>query len=88
MDNGNSTRIQSSNNIVLHRAYSKAFDNVDHAALWNVLRDMGFPDHFITLLHNLYADQEATVRAGQGETQPFAVEKCVRQGMHSVSYTV
>ena len=56
--------------------YSKAFDSVDHAVLWNVLRDVGLPEHLITLLHSLYMDQEATV----GETKPFTVEKGVRQG--------
>ena len=37
----------------------KAFDRVDHNKLWKIL---GIPDHFICLLTNLYAVQEATVR--------------------------
>ena len=34
---------------------------VDHNKLWEILQEMGFPDHLICLLRNLYAGQEATV---------------------------
>ena len=44
--------------------YVKAFDCVDHNKLWNILKEMGIPDHLICLLRNLYAGQEATVRTG------------------------
>ena len=33
---------------------------------WKILQEMGIPDHLICLLRNLYASQEATVRAGNG----------------------
>ena len=42
--------------------YVKAFDYVDHNKLWEILKEMGKPDHFTCLLRNLYAGQEATVR--------------------------
>ena len=44
--------------------YAKAFDCVDHNKLWNILKEMGIPDHLTCLLRNLYAGQEATVRTG------------------------
>ena len=44
--------------------YIKAFDSVDHNKLWNILQEMGVPDHLICLLRNLCAGQEATVRTG------------------------
>ena len=44
--------------------YAKAFDCVDHNKLWKILKEMGLPDHLTWLLRNLYAGQEATVRAG------------------------
>ena len=44
------------------------FDYVDHNKLWKILKEMGIPDHLTCLLRNLYADQEATVRTGQGTT--------------------
>ena len=40
--------------------YAKAFDCVDHNKLWEILKEMGIPDHLICLLRNLYAGQEAT----------------------------
>ena len=40
--------------------YAKAFDCVDHKKLWEILKEMGIPDHLICLLRNLYAGQEAT----------------------------
>ena len=42
--------------------YAKAFDCVDHSKLWNILKEMGIPDHLTCLLRKLYAGQEATVR--------------------------
>ena len=46
--------------------YAKAFDCVDHNKLWNILKEMGIPDHLTCLLRNLYAGQEATVRTIHG----------------------
>ena len=43
--------------------YAKAFDCVDHNKLRKILKEMGIPDHLTYLLRNLYAGQEATVRA-------------------------
>ncbi|XP_058019784.1 uncharacterized protein LOC131188495 [Ahaetulla prasina] len=60
--------------------YAKAFDCVDHNKLWQVLKEMGVPDHLICLLRNLYAGQEATVRTGHGTTDWFKIGKGVRQG--------
>ena len=39
--------------------YDKAFDCVDHKKLWQILKEMGIPDHLTCLLRNLYAGQEA-----------------------------
>ena len=41
---------------------------------------MGMPDHLTCLLRNLYADQEATVRAGHGTSDWFKIGKGVHQG--------
>ena len=32
---------------------TKAFDCVDHNKLWNILKEMGIPDHITCLLRNL-----------------------------------
>ena len=49
--------------------YAKAFDCVDNNKLWEILQEMGIPDHLTCLLRNLYAAQEATVRTGHGQQQ-------------------
>ena len=60
--------------------YTKAFDCVDHNKLWEILKEMGIPDHLTYLLRNLYAGQKATVRTGHGTTDWFQIRKGVRQG--------
>ena len=35
--------------------YAKAFGCVDHNKLWNILKEMGIPDHLTCFLRNLYA---------------------------------
>ena len=60
--------------------YAKASDCVDHNKLWKILQEMGIPDHLISLLRNLYAGQEGTVRTGHGTTDQFQRGKGVRQG--------
>ena len=60
--------------------YAKAFECVDHNKLWKILKKLGTPDHVTCLLRNVYAGQEATVRAGHGTTDLFQIGKGVRQG--------
>ena len=60
--------------------YPKAFDCVDHNKVWEILQEMGIPDHLTCLLRNLYAGQEATVRTGHGTTDWFQIGKGVSQG--------
>ena len=62
--------------------YAKAFDCVDHNKLRKILKEMGRPDYLTSLLRNLYADQEATVRTGHGTTDWFQIEKGVRQAVY------
>ena len=57
--------------------YTKAFDCVDHNKLWEILKEMGIPDHLTYLLRNLYAGQEATVRIRHGTTDQFKIGKGV-----------
>ena len=59
--------------------YAKAFDYVDHNKLWKILKD-GNTRPPERLLRNLYAGQEATVRAGHGTTDWFQIGKGVHRG--------
>ena len=53
---------------------------MDHNKLWEILKEMGIPDHLIFILRYLYAGREATVRTGHGTTDWFQIGKGVRQG--------
>ena len=60
--------------------YAKAFDCVGHSKLWKNLKEKGILSNLICLLRNLYAGQEARVRAGHRTTDCFQIEKGVCQG--------
>ena len=60
--------------------YAKALDYVDHNKLWEILKEMGIPDHLTYLLRNLYESQEVTVRTGHGTTDWLQIGKGVCQG--------
>ena len=51
--------------------YAKVFDCVDHNKLLTILKEMRIPDHLKSLLRNLYAGQEATIRTRYGTTDSF-----------------
>ena len=57
--------------------YAKAFDCVDHNKLWQILNEMGIPDHLTCLLRNLYAGQEATVSTRHAQQTGFKYIKAV-----------
>ena len=42
--------------------HAKAFNCVDHNKLWEILKNMGIPDHLTCLLTNLYAGQEQQLK--------------------------
>ena len=60
--------------------YAKVFDCVDHNKLWTILKEMEIPDPLTSLLRNMYAGQEATVRIRHGTTDWFKIGKGVCQG--------
>ena len=53
---------------------------VDRNKLWKILKEMGIPDHLTSLLRNLYAGQEETVKNGHETTDWFQIVKAVCQG--------
>ena len=53
---------------------------MDHNTLWKILKEMGISDHLTSLLRNLYAGQEATVRTRDGTVDWFQIGKGVHQG--------
>ena len=48
--------------------------------LWEILKEMGIPDHYTSLLRNLYVGQEATVIIRHETMDWFQTGKGVHQG--------
>ena len=59
---------------------TKPFDCVVHNKLWKILQEMGIPGQLTSILRNLYAGQEATVRIRHGTTDWFQIRKGLCQG--------
>jgi hypothetical protein len=59
--------------------FEKAFDTVEHDALWKVLAEQGVSQGYICLLRKLYKDQTACVQAGAASRE-FALSRGVKQG--------
>ena len=64
---------------------AKAFDCVDHNKQWQILQEMGIPEHLTCLLRNLHAGPEATVRILHGTTDWFKIWKGVQGCILSLS---
>ena len=58
--------------------YAIVFDCVHHNKLWEILKEMGIADHLTCLLRNMYANQEATVRTGNGTMDWFQIGKYIK----------
>ena len=53
---------------------------MDHNKLWEILKEMGLPDHLTCLLRNLYVGKEATVRTRHGTTDFLQIGRGIQQG--------
>ena len=62
--------------------YAKAFGYVDDIKLWEILKEVGIPDHLTCLLRNLYTGQETIVRTGHGTTDWFQIRKGVVKAVY------
>ena len=76
LDHRKSKRIPEKHLLPLHDC-AKAFDYVAHNKLWEILKQMGIPDHLTCLRQNLYAGQKATVRTRHGTMDWFKIGKGV-----------
>ena len=52
---------------------------MDHNTLWKILKEMGIPDHFTSLLRNLNVGQETVVRTLRGTTDGFRTGNGVQE---------
>ena len=53
---------------------------MSHKELFKIMINMGFPRHLVYLIKDLYTNQEAFIRWEGDHTEPFPIEKGVRQG--------
>ena len=65
---------------ILFVDYAKAFDTVNHNALWNTLREFCVHQHLIWLMQKLYSKATGVIRIAGEHTDQFPFEKGVRQG--------
>jgi len=68
--------------------YAKAFDCVDHNKLWKILKEMGIPYHLTSLLRNLYAGQEATVRTWNNRLVPNRKKEYIKAVYSHPAYLI
>ena len=57
-----------------------AFDNIDRAVLWDMMKKRGITESIIDRVREIYEDTRCRVRIGDEETEEFRVKKGVRQG--------
>lgn len=59
--------------------FQKAFESVEHAAIWRALLDQRVEPAYVTLFQRLYDGQTATVQTDR-RSAPFRIEKRTKQG--------
>ncbi|GFO17686.1 endonuclease-reverse transcriptase [Plakobranchus ocellatus] len=60
--------------------YEKAFDSVEHFAIFDALRKININGTYVTILENIYRNASARVHIDNLESEPFPIHKGVRQG--------
>ena len=68
--------------------YTKDFDCVDHNKPWQILQEMGIPDHLTWLWRNLPATQVATVRTGHEHNKPVSNWKRSKSRLYIVTLLI
>ena len=59
---------------------SKAYDRVNHAKLFQKMRDRSIPVHLVKFIAYWYVTQEIVIRWGSILTSPFKISNSIRQG--------
>ena len=58
----------------------KAFDTVNREALWKILRKIGCPEKFVSMVEALHGGMKAWVNVSGNLSDPISVENGVKQG--------
>ena len=64
----------------LYLDLAKAYDSVNHTALWQTLEQMKFTNNFINLLRNIYTDNTVAVLTPYGPSRDVPTGRGLRQG--------
>nr|VZI19445.1 unnamed protein product [Spirometra erinaceieuropaei] len=62
------------------RDLMKAFDTTNHAGLWKIMQEFGFPARFTQMMCQLHNGMTARVRENGAVTEAFVVTNGVKQG--------
>ena len=60
--------------------YEKAFDSIEHFSISEALRKIKVNETYVKILENIYKGATARVHLDNHVSEPFAKERCVRQG--------
>ncbi|GFN93010.1 endonuclease-reverse transcriptase [Plakobranchus ocellatus] len=60
--------------------YEKAFDSVEHFAIYDALRKINVNETYVTILENIYRNASERVHIDNLESEPFPIHRGVRQG--------
>ncbi|GFO16827.1 endonuclease-reverse transcriptase [Plakobranchus ocellatus] len=60
--------------------YEKAFDSVEHFAIFDALRKININEMYVTILENIYRNASARVHIDNLESEPFPIHRGLRQG--------
>ena len=55
-------------------------DSISNVQLFDIMLELGFPEHIVALLQSLYIDQTAVIRWDGSTTKTFPIGEEVRQG--------
>eukprot|EP00973_Karenia_brevis_P020217 2774566-Karenia_brevis.AAC.1 len=59
--------------------FKKAFDSVEHGAIWKALLRQGVDSRYVHMLSELYAGQTGCITGG-GTSKEFAIKRGTKQG--------
>ena len=74
-------RFTNQNIYILYIDFKNAFGSLDHARLLAIIKDLGYPEHAVTLIGNIYS-QSNTIFTGEhfGRTKPIPIQRGTIQG--------
>ena len=62
--------------------YEKAFDSIEHFAIFNALRRIGINETYVRIIEDIYKDASATIDIDEMTSETFKRNRGIRQGDH------